>query len=88
MKQIYTIYDSKAEAYMTPFFIQQDGQALRDFKDAALNQESTISKHPEDYTLFKLGTYDETTAKIEMLKTPVSMGVAIEYTTQQLEAVN
>lgn len=87
MKNIYTIYDSKAEAYMSPWFVDKDGQALREFQDVIRNQESPFSKHPEDYTLFKIGTYDPNTAKLSSLDTPVSMGVGIEYLNADLQEV-
>jgi hypothetical protein len=79
VKNVYTIYDSKAEAYLTPWFVDKDGQALREFQDAVQNPEAPFNKHPEDYTLFKIGKYDITTGKLEALETPVSMGLAIEY---------
>jgi hypothetical protein len=88
MKNIYTIYDSKAEAYMSPWFVDKDGQALREFQDVVRNPDTPFHKHPEDYTLFKIGTYDEWTGKLESLDTPVSMGVGIEYIQAGLEAVN
>ncbi len=85
MKSVYTIYDSKAEAYMTPFFVDKDGQALRDFQDVVQNPETPFAKHPEDYTLFKIGTYDPNTAQLKPLETPVSMGLAIEFTNNSPE---
>lgn len=87
MKNVYCIYDSKAEAYMSPWFVDKDGQALREFQDAVQNRETPFNKHPEDYTLFKIGSYDERTGKLSSLETPVSMGVGIEYINSGLEAV-
>lgn len=87
MKNIYAIYDSKAEAFMTPIFVDKDGQALRDFQDAVMNKDSVFNRHPEDYTLFKIGTYDQNKGKISSLDTPVSMGVGIEYLNNNLKEV-
>lgn len=87
MKNIYCIYDSKAEAYMSPWFVDKDGQALREFQDAVQNRDTPFNKHPEDYTLFKIGTYDQNTGKLSSLDTPVSMGVGIEYVNADLKMV-
>ena len=79
MKNIYVVFDSKAEAYNTPFFMGAKGEAIRGFETEANNLQSMIGQHPSDFTLFELGTYDEKTAKFQMHKTPISLGVAIEF---------
>lgn len=76
--KVFCVYDSKAEAYMSPFFMHSRGQALRAFGDTAQDSESQIGKHPEDFTLFELGEYDDDSASFHLLSTPHSLGVAIE----------
>ncbi len=61
---IYTIFDTAAGAYMRPFFMQSDGQAMRMFKDMAQDAEHEIGKHPEDYSLFRIGIYDDNRAEL------------------------
>ena len=61
----YTIYDVASGIYMRPFFSQADGQAVRGFKDIATDAEHEIGKHPEDYTLFRIGSFNDTTGKME-----------------------
>lgn len=56
---VYTIFDSASQAYMRPFFMQSDGQALRSFTDIAQDADHDIGKHPEDYSLYRIGTYDD-----------------------------
>lgn len=55
----YSVYDSATNAYMRPFCFQTDGQALRSFGDEAVRADSEISKHPEDYSLFRIGSFDD-----------------------------
>ena len=62
---IYTIYDVASGIYMRPFFQQTDGQATRSFSDIALDAEHEIGKHPEDYTLYRIGSYNDNTGIIE-----------------------
>ena len=41
MLNVYSVYDSKARTYNTPFFMKQDGQALRAFIDLANDNRKT-----------------------------------------------
>lgn len=79
---IYSIYDTKAECYTLPFYYQHDGQALRIFSDWVNDDSNPFSKHPEDYTLFKIGIYDETNATLEQSKIEsLSTGIQLKETT-------
>ena len=62
---VYTIFDTASGAYMRPFFAMSDGEALRGFKDISLDADHAIGKHPEDYSLWRIGTFNDNTAKIE-----------------------
>ncbi|AXL15275.1 nonstructural protein [Microviridae sp.] len=75
---IFSIYDSKAEAYLPPFFLHQMAMARRAFHDAVNNPESQINKHPADYTLFQIGTFDDDDGIIESTP-PQTMGNGIEF---------
>jgi len=77
--KIFTIYDSKAEAYLTPFFLKTNALAIREFETVSNQPESNFCKYPEDYTLFLLGEYSEETAIFTMEKTAVPLGKAIEF---------
>lgn len=61
---IYAIYDKAVNAYMRPFVMQSDGQALRVFGDMAVSAEHEIGQHPEDYTIFRLGSFDDNSGVI------------------------
>lgn len=75
---IFTIYDSKADAYLPPFFLHQKAMAIRAFTDSVNNPESSISLHPADYTLFHLGEFDDNSAEIT-IATKTQMGNGIEF---------
>lgn len=78
MKQkIFTVFDVKAQAYMTPFFMQSTGQAVRAFEDTVNDPKSAFNKHPEDYTLFETGIYDDATSLITNHDALVSLGTAL-----------
>ena len=61
--KVYVIYDSKAEAYMQPFHMHEDAQAMRAFTDTVNGDPNTsVYQHPEDFALFWIGYYDDKTA--------------------------
>lgn len=62
---LYAIHDSKACAYANPFPMHTDGLAIRSFMQACLSQETNFSKYPLDFTLFRIGTYDDETSLIK-----------------------
>jgi len=75
----YTIYDVASGVYMRPFFSQADGQAVRGFKDIATDADHEVGKHPEDYTLYRIGSFNDTTGKMQ--------GEELEKLTTGLECV-
>ena len=77
---IFTVFDSKAAAYLQPFYSQTKGVAIRQFSDAINGDPNhQFARHPEDFTLFELGSYDDNTAKFSLHETPQAMGVAVEF---------
>lgn len=77
--KIFTVYDSKVEAYLQPFFMKSKGEAIRAFTEVCLDKNSNIAKYPHDFTLFELGSYDDSNATFNMYVTPISLGLGIEY---------
>ena len=59
----YTIFDSALEAYHQDYSLENDAIALRQFADMA-NEETQIAKNPEDYSLWRIGTFETTTGKL------------------------
>lgn len=62
--QMYSIFDSAAAAYLRPFYCQTDGEALRAFTDIATDADHNIGKHPEDYSLYRVGQFDDNKGKL------------------------
>lgn len=80
--KICSIHDAKAEAWLTPMFFQAAGQAMRSFEDAINNKESEFGKHPEDYSLFLLASFDPRTGEILLMDKPVSLALGINLVSQ------
>jgi hypothetical protein len=75
----YSIYDSAAGAYNTPFFMHNDAMAIRAFQDNANDNESMISKHPSQFTLFKVGEYNDEDGVFTLLVPHKALGDALTY---------
>lgn len=77
--KIFSIFDSKAEAYLQPFFSPNSGTAIRSFSDAAKQEDSNFFKHSADFTLFVLGDFNEHTGVIVPLDAKQPLGSALEF---------
>jgi len=80
--KMFTIYDSVMEVYHQPHFFLNEAMALRQFGDMANDDSTNISKHPEHYSLWHLGSYEDATAKVSLLKTKTCIAHANEHVIQ------
>ena len=60
----FSIRDTKAEGFNTPFFQTTFGLAERAFKEAANDPQSQIAKNKEDFSLYYIGEFDQQTGLI------------------------
>ncbi len=82
--KMFVIFDSKANAYLQPWFLSQDGMALRVFSDCVNDKEHNFGRHPEDYTMFRIGEFNDQDANIDW-EAPKSMGNGIEFVIQKID---
>ncbi len=92
MQQLmFAIYDDKAKAYLPPFFLPTKEMAQRTFSDCINDSQHAFGLHPEDYTLFHLGGFDNLTAETITTK-PHTLGNGLIYKThtkqQQLDLLH
>jgi hypothetical protein len=74
----YSLYDSAAQAFSQPFFMHNDGMAIRAFQDNVNSKEpSHISQHPEQFTLFHVADWDDKNAALEPVE-PKSLALGVE----------
>lgn len=79
MLKMFSVYDVKSESFSKPFYALTKGEAIRIFTEAANDTSSNIGKYPEDFSLFDLGSFDESNASIAPNLAPVSIGTALEF---------
>lgn len=84
---VMSIFDSKAEAYLPPFFTVSRGVGIRSFSDAAQDEKHEFSRHAGDYTLFELGEFDLKSGRFEQYDAAVNLGTAIQFLAKPLKAV-
>lgn len=57
--KLFSIFDVKASAYLPPFSLPESAMAVRVFSDCVNSKDHQFGLHPGDYTLFELGTWDD-----------------------------
>lgn len=55
----YSIFDNKALVFNVPWFQPTHGAATRILSDLANDVGTNIGRHPGDYSLFRIGSYDD-----------------------------
>lgn len=75
---VYTVRDNKAEAYLTPFFMRSDGEAKRALIASSEDIKSNFNKYPEDFSLWKLGEYEDTNGSLIPMKTNLCLGNIVD----------
>ena len=56
---ILSVYDKATGAYLQPIFTNSKGSVLRQLTDLVKEKQHPFGQHPEDYTLFDLGFWDD-----------------------------
>lgn len=69
---ICAVKDRAADAFGRPFFVATVGMAIRSFMDEVSRSadDNQLFKHPDDFDLFQLGTYDDSNGVVECLEDP------------------
>lgn len=62
--RMFTIYDSKAEAYHQPFYSRTEAEAVRSCSQAVQEEGHQFNLHAEDFVLFEIGNFDEQTGEL------------------------
>lgn len=76
---IYSVFDAATNAYLQPMYALSKGQILRGITEAVNDPKHDFHKYARDYTLFELGTFDDSCAMFELLPSPKSLGVLVEF---------
>lgn len=77
---VYAIYDAAAKAFLPPFHLPRDEMATRAFADCVNAPSHQFNAHSEDYTLYKVATFDDATGEYENLEPAnINLGNGLAY---------
>ena len=80
---LYSVYDRIAQAYANPMILQNDGTALRAFRDEVNrpDDKSNLYMHAADFELWHVGTMNDETGALDTKKRLVVTGAACKEQT-------
>ncbi len=71
--KMFSVFDEMARCYLPPFCLPETGMAVRIFSDCVNSNDHQFGKHPGDYTLFELGSFDDSVCVVSC--TPAAVKV-------------
>lgn len=77
--KIFSVYDSKANAFLLPFFAVNGRVALRMFERAVNDESTDFHRFSSDYTLFEVGEWDQDSGEVFAYGAKVSLGLAAQF---------
>lgn len=87
IQKMFAVRDTKAVAFLQPFFSSANGAALRALSDSVTEGKSPIAAHPEDYILYEIGTFDDVSGEIEGLAPIKLLASASDFVTRTVTGV-
>lgn len=70
---VVAVLDSAAQVFQRPFFVPRIEVARRAFSDEVNRRDAAnqLNAHPEDFSLYSLGTFNDETGALSSLDSPV-----------------
>lgn len=68
--EVVSVFDRAVGGYGRPFFVPSIGAAVRSFIDEVNRDapDNPMHKHPDDYDLFHIGSFDDSIGELMPLK--------------------
>ncbi len=76
---VFSVFDSKVGAFLTPFFVANRAVALRSFMAACQDEGSDFHRFSDDFTLFEIGLWDSETGDFVPLDAKLNLGLASQF---------
>ena len=77
--KVFTVFDSKVDVFLPPFFCRTSGEAARIVMDLCSDKTHNFYKYRSEYVLFELGSYDDSLGMMIPLTAPVPLHLLTEY---------
>lgn len=76
MLHAFALLDTKTGHFNVPFFFPHPGMAVRAVIDLAGDSNTTVGRHPADFTLCQVGAFDDQ-AGVFLPATPQQLGTVL-----------
>lgn len=76
---IFSLYDTKGAVHSRPLFAVNQQTFERELMAAVNEPQSIYCKHAADFSAFHLGTFDDSSAKMELLPQPAHLYNLLEF---------
>ena len=63
--EVYAVRDQAVGAFLPPIFVRSRGECMRIFSTTVNDAKHDFNRYASDYTLFFLGTYDDSAGVFE-----------------------
>lgn len=75
------IRDEALGMFNRPYFVPTRGVAIRAFMDECNREaeDNAMRKHPKDFSLFQVGSYEEETGQLVAIDVPVRLCQAVDF---------
>ena len=80
--EIYAVHDAAVGCFNQPLFFRSRGEAVRSFQGAVADENSQFARHAKDYSLWFVGTYDDSLASFEAPSKPDRVCGALDFAVQ------
>lgn len=81
----YTLHDTKALTYSPPFFVNNDALAIRMLTDLVNDPNTSPGRHPADFRMYCVGSYDDQNGKLLSLDIPNHVMDAVSLVQRQAD---
>lgn len=79
VKECYAVYDLKGEVFSPDLVLAgNDASAIRLFRNAIRDAETTIGRNPEDYVLYRVGCYNTENGLMAGVDAPIPVITGLE----------
>lgn len=75
---MFSVRDVVAGAFINPWFLPNDGMAVRAFTDCVRDPNHNFGAHPGDYALYKMGDFEPESGKVNVLSEPEQIATGFE----------
>lgn len=74
--KVFAMRDVKADAYGSPFFLPNEGLAIRMLGEWVQDKRSEVARYPADFMMFQIGEFDNESGELVPM-TPIMVTTAV-----------